>query len=248
MKKATFYREIVEGETGWIQNDYYNSTGTLKLSASLHGKKPDVYHGQASWFREDGTLLRRAQFVRGVLQGTDEYFDLAGRPVYTKIVNGEKIGYAQYWSESGEPVLENGTGYIQIPYERGLECLEVRNGEVIASYLIRETEQDTIYEVCDRPAELIGGLPALFQGIFDNINYPVDARRMGLTGMVKVEIVIDKLGKTEEARIFEGVHPVLDEEALRVIIVVDPSFVPAMHKGDPVKSRTTFPILFRLNN
>jgi protein TonB len=53
---------------------------------------------------------------------------------------------------------------------------------------------------------------------------------------VIVDFVIGLDGKVEEARVVKSVHPLLDQEAVRVIEAMD-RWIPAQQGGKPVKMR-----------
>ena len=77
------------------------------------------------------------------------------------------------------------------------------------------------------------------------LKYPEDAKTDGVEGMVKVRFVVGKKGKLEEVSIEQGVHPLLDAEALRVVLK-SPKWKPAKKDGKPVKVSYTIPVNFSL--
>ena len=48
-------------------------------------------------------------------------------------------------------------------------------------------------------------------------NYPEEAKKAGIEGRVTTQFTITKEGKLINVRILRGIHPLLDEEAIRVI-------------------------------
>lgn len=85
----------------------------------------------------------------------------------------------------------------------------------------------------------------LAQHVGRETNYPKKARRKGIEGMVFVEFVIDREGAVTDASVLRGVHPLLDEEALRVVRTF-PDFVPGRQRGKTVKVRYRLPLSFKL--
>jgi len=65
---------------------------------------------------------------------------------------------------------------------------------------------------------------------------------------VIVNFVVNSQGKVKSARIFKGIHPALDAEALRVIelLAQQPDWKPGKQKGEAVDVSFTIPILFKL--
>ena len=76
--------------------------------------------------------------------------------------------------------------------------------------------------------------------------YPGKARRKGLAGKVFVEFVIDTDGSVIDVAILRGVHPLLDDEAIRVVKSF-PQFIPGQQRGKPVKVRYRLPMNFALD-
>ena len=76
--------------------------------------------------------------------------------------------------------------------------------------------------------------------------YPKKARKMGLAGKVFVEFVIDTDGSVIDVSILRGVHPLLDDEAIRVVKSF-PEFIPGQQRGKPVKVRYRLPMNFALD-
>ena len=75
--------------------------------------------------------------------------------------------------------------------------------------------------------------------------YPQIAQKNGIEGMVLVNFVINRQGEVVNARVVQGVHPLLDAESLRVINS-SPKWMPGMMRGKPVKVKYTFPFVFRM--
>ena len=76
--------------------------------------------------------------------------------------------------------------------------------------------------------------------------YPNKARKKGLEGKVFVEFVIDTDGAVVDVAILRGVHPLLDNEAIRVVQSF-PDFIPGQQRGKPVKVRYRLPMNFALD-
>ncbi len=62
-------------------------------------------------------------------------------------------------------------------------------------------------------------------------------------GIVIVEFRINEDGTTEDFKIERGIHPILDEEALRVAKLLK-GWTPQKHKGEPRRSLYKLPISF----
>jgi protein TonB len=79
------------------------------------------------------------------------------------------------------------------------------------------------------------------------MNYPEEAAQNGIKGRVYVKFVVNSKGQLVNAEIFKGVHPDLDNEALRVI-KSSPLWEPGIQSGVKVSVTYIFPINFVLHH
>lgn len=81
--------------------------------------------------------------------------------------------------------------------------------------------------------------------INQELKYPQEAIDKKIEGKVFVQFVIGKNGYVKDAKVARGVHPSIDQEALRVIYS-SPKWKPGIKDGEPVDVMFTFPIEFKL--
>lgn len=81
--------------------------------------------------------------------------------------------------------------------------------------------------------------------VYAYLKYPAYAVDNGIQGRVLVDFVIDEKGEVRDVEVSRGVHPVLDEEAVRVI-AASPKWRPGRHRGKKVKVALTVAVEFRL--
>ena len=106
---------------------------------------------------------------------------------------------------------------------------------------------DPRYFLLDEHPTFKGGSPNDFAlWVTKHVKYPKYAKEIGIEGTVKVHFVIDKKGKISEAHVHEGVHPALDQEAVRVVLK-SPKWKPAKKDGRPVKVSYTIPVVFNFS-
>lgn len=99
---------------------------------------------------------------------------------------------------------------------------------------------DQIYKVVDEMPELIGG----FEGLRDKIQYPEEAKQAGVEGHVLMQLIVNKQGNVEDAKVDRGIGYGADEEALRVIR--EAKFEPGYSNGEPVRVQYSLAISFVL--
>jgi protein TonB len=76
------------------------------------------------------------------------------------------------------------------------------------------------------------------------IRYPLQAKSLGVQGVVYVQCVIDEKGEIVSPKVVKTLGAGCDEEAIRVL--KKSKFKPGYDKGKPVQVRFTLPIFFRL--
>ena len=101
-------------------------------------------------------------------------------------------------------------------------------------------DDEGIYLMCEKMPELIGGM----DGLQKKIRYPLQAKTLGVQGVVYVQAIINEEGKVESHKLAKKLGAGCDEEAIRVL--KKSKFKPGYDKGKPVKVRFTLPIFFRL--
>ena len=126
--------------------------------------------------------------------------------------------------------------------------------ETVIPDIIEEPEE-IIDEPVEEPpfvytAEVVatpeGGMKTFYQYLKKNLDYPRQARRMGVQGKVFVEFIVGKDGTLEEVTVLRGIGAGCDEEASR-LIEESPKWKPAKQRGRPVRMKMTIPIFFKLN-
>jgi protein TonB len=139
-----------------------------------------------------------------------------------------------------EKVIEE----VEVVFDQ--ETTEVHNEKV--NVVLAEAEQedtDEIFLIVESPAEFPGGQAALTKYFVQNLTYPGKARRLGIEGRVFVTAVIEKDGSVSNAMVLKGIGGGCDEESVRLISSL-PRWIPARQRGHAVRTKVTFPIIFKL--
>ena len=101
-------------------------------------------------------------------------------------------------------------------------------------------DDEGIYLMCEKMPELVGGMDVIQK----KIRYPLQAKSLGVQGVVYVQCIIDEEGKIVTPKVVKKLGAGCDEEAIRVL--KKSKFKSGYDKGKPVKVRFTLPIFFRL--
>jgi len=103
-----------------------------------------------------------------------------------------------------------------------------------------------VYVVVESLPEFEGGVDGLNEYVISELNYPQQARRLGVEGRVDVQFVVEKDGSLSDVKAVRGIGAGCDAEAVRVVQNA-PRFKPGMQRGKPVRVRMEMPILFQLD-
>ncbi|MBN8576384.1 MAG: energy transducer TonB [Cytophagales bacterium] len=125
------------------------------------------------------------------------------------------------------------------------EETRVQQVEAIEQPKVEDEKADEIFTVVEVSAEPKGGRAAFYKYVGENIQYPAQARRMGIQGRVFVEFVVNKDGALTDVVVVKGIGAGCDEEALRIVKNA-PAWNPGRQRGRAVKQRMVIPITFML--
>jgi TonB family protein len=109
----------------------------------------------------------------------------------------------------------------------------------------RNAEREFYSVVEDMPKFHSGGTDNISDYIRKKMRYPAQALEKHLSGRVYVRFTINERGELHDATILKSVHPILDNEVLRVI-ENSPPWIPGRHKGKPVAVMMVMPVDFVL--
>jgi|GEM_PF-4966253 len=83
--------------------------------------------------------------------------------------------------------------------------------------------------------------------VSQRIKYPAYAREHGIQGRVMCSFLVDSTGKVREVEVIKGVHPTLDNEAVRQLKYL-PRLEPGRRHERRVSVRFTVPIYFIIDD
>lgn len=107
-------------------------------------------------------------------------------------------------------------------------------------------EEELAFEGLESKPMFQGGDSDQFSGwVNERLVYPKECIDNAVMGTVKIEFTVDYDGALTDVRVIRGVDPLLDAEALRVVMS-SPKWTPGYHNGKPVRVTYTFPVVFAL--
>lgn len=85
--------------------------------------------------------------------------------------------------------------------------------------------------------------------LYQNINYPYEARRENIEGTIVLRFVVEKDGTISNSQVMRDIGGGCGEEALRIVNAMNGlgiRWVPGQQKGDAVRARYVLPVRFKL--
>jgi protein TonB len=139
---------------------------------------------------------------------------------------------------------------IEIENEIIIDDIEARQNmkiDIPVFSFEEETDNtDEIFVIVEDMPMFMGGPHTSFRDwIIRNLNYPLNAIEFGIEGTVFVGFIIDKDGKVTNVEVLRGIDPIIDNEAIKVILS-SPKWTPGRQRGLPQKVKFTFPVRFQL--
>ncbi|MDP4663642.1 MAG: energy transducer TonB [Salibacteraceae bacterium] len=137
----------------------------------------------------------------------------------------------------------------EIEDELEIEDTEDNEDDVIEFVDIPEevVEAPQIFTIVEENPEFPGGEKALFEFLGKNTKFPAIAKDAGIQGIVYVQFVVMEDGSInpDMVEILRGVHPALDQEAIRVVKSM-PKWSPGKQRGKAVRVYYKLPFRFTL--
>lgn len=89
-----------------------------------------------------------------------------------------------------------------------------------------------------------GDLTKFREWVGKHTNYPAAAMENKIRGTVFLTFIVEKDGSVSNVTVLKGVHPLLDEEAVKAISD-SPLWSPGLQRGQPVRVRFQIPLTFQ---
>lgn len=105
-----------------------------------------------------------------------------------------------------------------------------------------KVEDNHCYDMAEQMPSFKGNVN---QWLASNLSYPAVAAENGISGIVIVQFFVEKDGSITDIQVARSIDPALDREAVRVIKHM-PKWNPGMNNGQPVRTKYTLPVTFKL--
>ena len=125
---------------------------------------------------------------------------------------------------------------------RKKECKEEAQSMIVQTDTV--SENFIVGEIMEERPSFPGGQQKLMEFIQNNIRYTDEMKETCINGRVIVFFQINEDGTISNAKIARPIHPLFDNEALRIVSIM-PKWSPATRNGKPIKTRYSLPISFK---
>lgn len=212
----------------------------LPSAEGAHRKVESVYQdsikGVVRVFYPDGTLCARTEQENIRLHKNDglmeTWYENGQLHVRDHWLHGKRNGELVTYYKDG--TLRRQEQFVEDKSKQG-QCFNAQ-GELVPYFP---------YEIMP---EYPGGFNALLQQLAKTTRYPEQAIRQKVGGRVLVSFFVDTTGTVQDVTLAKSVHPLLDEEAMRVIKSISAKWQPGTQDGTPVTVRYTLPLTFAIQN
>ncbi|MEI6821085.1 MAG: energy transducer TonB [Bacteroidota bacterium] len=220
-------------------NGHYLNNGKWILMSNINVKKLNdtsyLFYNFYYNTREKDTVLRCIKLINNAYEIKDYKRNILVAKGYSNTVFPlQREGKWAYYS------FESGIKNKESNYNKNQE-ISNRNWDDKGKEI-----KENIFTSVDVLPEYKDGLRGLQQFFKSTIIYPADAKEKGLYGNVIVTIVVLENGAIDNLRIFKGISPSLNEEALRVVKLTSFNWKPAYIDGKAVRYQYNIPVMFSL--
>jgi TonB family protein len=136
---------------------------------------------------------------------------------------------------------------IEGPTQMGENKSPTIGGSSLTARLNVGKDGKEIFDVVETQPNPPGGMAGWNQYLAQNLQYPAQARRMGIEGTVIVVFVVNLDGSISDVEVLRGIGGGADEEAIRVV-QNSPLWEPGKQRDRVLNTRMILPIRFKLGN
>ncbi len=255
-ENASFYRKaFINDENTWAVLDYHMS-GQIQMSGTYKSGKLKKKEGHFVYYFKNGQKSSKGDYYKDHKNGPwlswHDTGELKTNGLYDS--KGKKSGYWKHWYSSGvmdcegEYVKDKKNNEWNWYFKNGqISSREIyRKGELLKfEYWDEKGNRVDEAEYVNKMPEFDGGLKALMRYLKNNIKYPKEAKLANISGRIYLQFTIKEDGSISDVTITKSVHPILDEEALRVVENM-PDWTPGRQHNRPVEVLYNLPVKFTL--
>ena len=225
-------------QTKEVTEEYGEKYSRVKVKCSVLKDNPTIKHGRYQFYFT-GKLAISGFYKMDKKDSVWQRYDSKGSVVSKKIyTDNKRTGTWEFYKQREELAWQydfNKDSFINQP-EKSFEY----------AYAYQSSNGEWVKGKADRDPVWLRSTYEWQSFLNRTLRYPQDAIDNNKMGSPCVVIVVDENGEAIDYSVVESVYPALDEEALRVVKLFQPDFLPAEKDGKKVKSKVRIPIVFRI--
>lgn len=199
--------------------------------------------------------------------------DQKASPISRPAEKGEPA-LLNFWTADGQQLAKDGNGYWrasnelpngEMTYEEGHVADGAKNGKWIGKLADSTLYYEEMYNhgVMENGYSIVngakieyanpvinpafkGGAREMYKFLAMNIKYPVNAAKRGVSGKVILSFIVCEDGSMCDYKVESGVGFGLDDEALRVVKLMNGLWQPGVLRGQKVRVKYKLPVNFQL--
>jgi TonB family protein len=109
---------------------------------------------------------------------------------------------------------------------------------------VKKYANEDVFIIVETMPEFKVGSDALSHYLKENIFYPIEAAKKGISGTVYVSFIVEPNGSVSNVKLLKGIGGGCDEEALRVVKLM-PKWKPGIQSGKNVRVMFNLPVSFQ---
>ncbi|WP_343606510.1 TonB family protein [Fluviicola sp.] len=231
LDSAVYYRLIREEDHLYKVWDYYKHSDSIQMTGAFKDYAQKIREGEFVYYEKNGIKSYSSNYKNGKLHGVHTSYDDAGKLYATKnFADGELEGDFVIYDENGK--IRRKETYVN--GKRTFKACYLPNGK-----------ETTFYEH-ETPATFQKGRKSIVKYLKGHVRYPQVAVNNHIEGKVYLQFVVSDKGIVTDVKVKRSAHPLLDEEAVRVISNM-PKWKPATFEGKKINSTFSLPVSFKLN-
>lgn len=248
---SDFGYRITGKKEGFTDRSIYLPAAGLRNGSNLYTSSGFYWSSTTGYVSESG--MAKAWFIN--FSKTNKALALSGfmngmtvRPVCNNDnrVITETIFYLADDNDVAEDAVQVNAASTDIVESDNVEWVDLTEADYLNVEEDPAEDEEMIFMVVEDMPEFPGGIENLLNFVRQNLNYPSFCREYNIQGRVLVQFTVNELGDVIDAEVVKSVHPLIDNEALRLVSIM-PRWKPGMQRGKGVRVRYTIPLTFKLN-
>ncbi|MEL6558122.1 MAG: energy transducer TonB [Bacteroidota bacterium] len=244
-KSAVFVKKYSKENDNLFYRIYRLAGNKLLFEAQLSSINPEVKEGTVKEWNNQGVLITSGNFSSNKKSGEWKTYYSNKRLETIYSVKDEVNYYHQIWNKYAKPQLAQGNGMVISKLKGYTDHLiaEYKDSIQYKTYFVDE-QLDTVYYKPQGKAMFKHGREQLYNFLGNAVKYPVNARKLGVSGNVHLRFQINRDGAISKIVVTNGLGLGCDQEAIRVISLTSGQWLPAQFNGNPVHSIVELPVRF----